>query len=105
MKYAKKMERILEVLNSDEPDYSSISDLLSEENYSALDELISNAPIYVATKAIICLGLVGSEKSINSIAIAANNDNPVLRIAAAQALSNLKGGKTNLVAVQTINKL
>lgn len=99
------MKRILEVLNSDEPDYSSISDILNEKDYPTLDELITQAPVHIATKAIICLGLISSESSINSIAMAANNHNPVLRIAAAQALIRIKGIKTNLIAAQTIAKL
>ena len=105
MKHTKKTERILDVLNSGEPDYSSISDLLNDKNYPALDEVISNGSANVAAKAIICLGLIGSEKSIKSIAFAAGSDNPVLRMAAAQALSTIKEINTNSTAVLALSKL
>ena len=101
----KKIKEIIQILSADEPDYSSIASKLAEEDYAAINKLTKNRSSAIATRAIICLGPRGSEKSMDAIVSAAKSNNPVHRLAAAQALSKMKGVSSNPDAVKLLDDL
>jgi HEAT repeat protein len=101
----KKIKEIIQILSADEPDYSSIASKLVEEDYEAINKLTKNRSTTIAARAIICLGYRGAEKSMDAIVSAAKNNNPVLRLAAAQALSKMKGVSSSPYAVKLLDDL
>lgn len=105
MRYTKEASRIITLLSSDDPDFSSIVRQLSDEDCSNLNQLVKRSAPRIATKAVICLGRLGSEKSLEGISFAAKSRNPVLRLTAAQALSQMKNIKQLPGAIQLINEL
>jgi HEAT repeat protein len=105
MKYTNKATRIITLLNTDDPDFSSIAQQLGEGDYPTLNELVKRSPAHIATKAVICLGRLGSEKSLDGISFAAKSENPVLRLTAAQALGEIKNINQLPGAIQLVNEL
>jgi len=105
MRYTKAASRIITLLSSDDPDFSSIVQQLSDDDYPTLNELVKHSAPHIATKALICLGLLGSEKSLDGISFAAKSKNPVLRLTAAQALSEIKNINQLPGAIQLIMAL
>ena len=105
MRYTNKATRIITLLNTDDPDFSSIAQQLGEDDYPTLNELVKRSPAHIATKALICLGKLGSEKSLDGISFAAKSENPVLRLTAAQALSEIKNIHQLPAAIKLINEL
>lgn len=105
MKHTKEANRINKLLSGDDPDYSSIVQQLSDKDYPTLNELVRGSAPRIATKAVICLGLLGSEKSLDGISFAAKSKNPVLRLTAAQALSEIKNINQLPGALQLIKEL
>jgi len=85
----KSRDQILSLITSDEPDYAGMANSWSKEDYKELNELATGPDIILATRAIICLGLMKSHKSLLGVTLAAQSTNPDLRVAAAQALRNL----------------
>ena len=81
-------EEIIKMINLDEPEYESIVNKLSNDDIPILIELSQHADPAIATKAISCLGLMNTHLALQGIQIAAENPNPIYRLAAAQALKN-----------------
>lgn len=82
-------DEIIKLINVDEPDYPEIVSKLSAEDVPILIELSTDANPAIATKAISCLGLMRSERSLAGLQQVVNSPDPVKRIAAANALSNM----------------
>jgi HEAT repeat protein len=101
----KPVKEIIRILSADEPDYSSICNKLTEEDYLTVKKLTKHRSLAIATRAVICLGWEGSEKWLDGIITAAKSDNPTLRLAAVQALGKIKGAGRNSEAVDLIGML
>ena len=99
MPKSSKKERIEMLLSAYEPNYSHIAATLSEKDIPILNELVKRGRVDVASAAVICLGLISSEKAIPGIEFAAKSDNPVLRLTAAHTLGSLsnKPGALDLI--------
>ncbi len=82
-------EELIKMINLDEPDYQAIVSKLSADDIPMLVELTKHENPAIATKAISVLGLMKSEQALKGLTDAANNANPVMRIAAAHSLRNL----------------
>jgi HEAT repeat protein len=105
MRYTKEASRIVTLLSNDDPDFSWIVQHLSDDDYPTLNELVKHSAPHIATKALMCLGRLGSEKSLDGISIAAKSKNPVLRLTAAQALSEIKNINQLPGAIKLITEL
>src|SRR5262245_59555831 len=100
-----KQKEIIQLLHADEPDYASITSKLTKEDYETINRLARHRSTPIATRAIICLGHLGSEKIMDGIVAAANSDKPLFRLTAAQALSKMKDISSNTEAVTLLDKL
>jgi len=101
----KKIKEIIRILGADEPDYPSIISKLTKEDYLIVNKLTKNRSSAIATRAIICLGWLGSEEFVESIAPAAKSEDPSLRVAAVQAFGKIKGANKNQLVVNLVNGL
>lgn len=84
MAYSK--EKIIKMINLDEPDYQSIASKFAEEDISIINELTKDPDVSISSKAISILGWVDSDAAIEGIENGVKSDNPILKISAAQAL-------------------
>src|SRR4030095_4707804 len=101
----KQRKEIIRLLSGDEPDYSSIISKLTKDDYETINRLAKHRSTAIATRAIICLGYLGSENLMDGIVAAAKSDKPLFRLTAAQALSKMKGLSSNPTAVKLITDL
>jgi len=101
----KKRKEIIQLLSADEPDYLSIISKLTTEDCETLNRLAKHRSDPIATRAIICLGYLGSGNFMDGIVAAAKSDKAHFRVTAAQALSKIKGVGSNSKAVELINEL
>ena len=81
-------EKIIKLIDLDEPDYTVITSQLAQDDIPILIELSKEPNLAIATKAISCLGLMNSEKAVAGIQAATTNTDPVIRVAAAHALKH-----------------
>ena len=77
---------ILKLLNADEPNYQDVMALLTDDDYADLNMMVKEGNHSTAEKAIYCLGLMRSAKSLEGISMAAKSGEPAFRVAAANAL-------------------
>jgi hypothetical protein len=101
----KTKKEIIQLLSADEPDYSSIISKLTKEDYKTINELAKHRSTAIATRAIICLGYLGSKTLKNGIVVAAKSNKRIFRLTAAQALSKMTGVSSNKKARELITKL
>ena len=73
----KQRKEIIQLLSADEPDYSSIISKLTAEDYVTINGLAKHRSTAIATRAIICLGYLGSENLMDGIVTAARSDKPL----------------------------
>lgn len=82
-------EELIKMINLDEPDYERIVSRLTKDDIPLLTELSKDQNPAIATKAISCLGLMQTDKALSGLQDASKHPDPVIRIAAAQALRNM----------------
>lgn len=89
-------EELIRLINLDEPDYPSIVRQLTPDDIPLLTQLAQDPNPALATKAISCLGLMGSEAAVAGLQSIVTHPDPVYRIAAAQVLRHAPGSATGV---------
>ena len=84
-------EALIKMIDLDEPDYILIVKNLKPDDIPLLIELSKDTNLAIATKAVSCLGLMNSDQAVKGLKVAADHANPVMRVAAAQALKHSAG--------------
>lgn len=95
-------EELERLINLDEPDYPSIVRQLTPDDVPLLTQLAQDPNPGLATKAISCLGLLGSEAAVAGLQGAVAHADPVYRIAAAHALRNAPTSATGVRLLSTL---
>ncbi|HSF98851.1 MAG TPA: hypothetical protein VLA55_09180 [Ornithinibacter sp.] len=80
------MEEVRKVLDPDEPDYAAAAEL-GEEALPHLDQLVRGDDVMLASKAAYAASLI--QGGAETVATAADSEDPVVRVAAAAAARNL----------------
>ena len=83
------MEDVLAILTQDEVDYERARDL-GPEAVPFLDQLVRGEDLNLASKAAYLASLIESDGSADVLAAAAARPEPVVRVAAASGIRNLK---------------
>jgi len=83
------MEDVLAVLTQDEVDYTRAQQL-GPEAVPFLDQLVRGPDLNLASKAAYLASLIESDRSTEVLAAAAARPEPVVRVAAASGVRNLK---------------
>ena len=83
------MEDVLAVLTQDEVDYGRAQQL-GPEVVPFLDQLVRGEDLNLASKAAYLSSLIDSDRSADVLAAAAARPEPVVRVAAASGVRNLK---------------
>jgi hypothetical protein len=91
------LEQVLQVLSPEEPDYSG-AERLGSEALSHLITLVTGSDPMLASKAAYLASLIKSDQSANVLRIAAQSQDPIVRVAAAAGVRNL-----NLFAADQIS--
>jgi HEAT repeat protein len=90
------IEQVLAQLRQDEPDYEQAANL-GPEALPHLARLVEEGDPELAPKATYLAGFINAEQSSEVVKMAARSSHPVVRVAAAAALSNLEEMPTSLV--------
>ena len=85
-------------LEPDELDYEKVATQLGPKAIPHLKELVKDKDTMIASKATYAASLIDSTESISVIEAAARNSEPVVRVAAASSLRNLKEKNANKVS-------
>jgi hypothetical protein len=91
------LEQVLQVLSPEEPDYSG-AERLGSEALSHLITLVTGSDPMLASKAAYLASLIKSDQSADVLRIAAQSQDPIVRVAAAAGVRNL-----NLLAADQIS--
>jgi len=89
-------DQVLAALYPDEPDYEEAARRLGPDAAPLLLELVEGDDLGLASKAASLAGLLGTNRSVEVVAAAARSPQPVLRVAAAAALSNVPNVPSDL---------
>jgi HEAT repeat protein len=84
------MEMVLQIINSDEPDYEKAQEL-GPEVVAPLSQLIQGKDVLLAMKAVSLASRIKSEKVVDLLKQAAARPEPEIRVAVAGALGNVPG--------------
>jgi HEAT repeat protein len=82
------LEQVLQVLSPEEPDYSG-AERLGLEALSHLITLVTGSDPMLASKAAYLASLIKSDQSADVLRIAAQSQDPIVRVAAAAGVRNL----------------
>lgn len=91
------LEQVLQVLSPEEPDYSG-AERLGSEALSHLIALVTGSDPMLASKAAYLASLIKSDQSADVLRVAAQSQDPIVRVAAAAGVRNL-----NLIAADQIS--
>src|SRR4249920_770513 len=98
---AVSMETVRTALDPDEPDYPGAA-RLGAEALPHLAAIVKSDDTMLASKATYLASLIKSPKSGEIVASAAQSDDPVLRVAAAAAVSNLTPSAASAVLTELV---
>lgn len=84
------MGTVLQIINSEEPDYDQ-AQALGSEVLVPLSDLIQGKDILLASKAVSLASRIKSEKIIELLTLTASRPEPEIRVAVAGGLGNLAG--------------
>jgi hypothetical protein len=91
------MERVRALLDGDEPDYEQAAQL-GEEALPHLIHLVEGADVALASKAAYLAAFINAPQSANITEKAAQSEQPVVRVAAAGALTHIRPAPVQLMA-------
>ncbi|MEU8263686.1 hypothetical protein AB0C02_24060 [Micromonospora sp. NPDC048999] len=97
------LEELRRLLSSDEPDYRAIAAAAGPEAAEHLRVLARDDNVMLASKAVYAASLVDPTAGEQVVREAAASDQPLLRIASASALVNLREDARNRVAERLID--
>jgi HEAT repeat protein len=100
---AASMEQVKATLSPDEPNYPKAAKQLGPAALSHLEKIIGGSDVSLAAKAAYLAGLIGGEKSVKAVAMAARSSDAAVRIAAAAAASRLPPEHSNRVLLQLVD--
>lgn len=92
------MEQVRLALAPDEPDYDGASEL-GPEALPHLSQLVLTGDLELASKAAYLAGRIATEGSTEVLDTAARSENPVVRVAAAEAVRNLSAQEASGILV------
>jgi HEAT repeat protein len=79
------LEQVRDLLNAEEPEYHRLASVLGQEALPHLDTMIRGSEVGLAAKAASLAGVIGGERSIRALDLAARHQHRVVRVAAAAA--------------------
>lgn len=82
-------DQVLAALQPEEPNYPATASGLGPEALPVLGELVAGSDLMLATKAAYLASVIGGSAAVPVMQRAAANQNPEVRIAAANGLRNL----------------
>ena len=86
---ALSIEQLRTLLDPDEPNYATMATLLAPDDIPGLTTLVNGKDQMLASKAAYAMTLIPDASVLETVRAAANNPNPVVRIAFASGLRNL----------------
>jgi HEAT repeat protein len=92
------MEQVRATLAPDEPDYERASEL-GPEALPHLRRLVLSGDPELASKATYLAGRIATEGSTEALDAAARSENPIVRVAAAEAVHNLPAQEASRILV------
>jgi hypothetical protein len=96
------MEDVRAALDPEEPNYQEAAKL-GPDTLPHLEVLVRATEVMLASKAAYLASLVEGEKSAEIVTIAAQSDDPTVRIAAAAAAGNLTASEASTVLVDLVD--
>ncbi len=96
------LEQVLAVLLPDEPDYSA-AERLGSEALSHLNSLVTGSDPMLASKAAYLASLIQSDQSVDVLQIAAQSEDPIVRVAAAAGIRNLNQTAANQISFMLLD--
>jgi hypothetical protein len=96
------LEQVLEVLSPEEPDYSA-AERLGSQALPHLNSLVTGSDPMLASKAAYLASLIQSDQSADVLQIAAQSEDPIVRVAAAAGIRNLNQIAANQISLMLLD--
>lgn len=96
------LEQVLAVLLPEEPDYSAAG-RLGTEALPYLNSLVTGSDPMLASKAAYLASLIQSNQSAEILQIAAQSEDPIVRVAAAAGIRNLNQIAANEISLMLLD--
>jgi len=97
------LDQLRRELDKDELDYPALSKRLGSKVLPQLETLVAEDEPRIASKAAYLAGLIGTAKSKQVVALAANSRHDVVRVSAAAALAAMPPAQATGIAEQLLS--